>query len=437
MKGSSEPGAFSKKTFETFALRLVTQFISILTGIAIARLLGPAGKGVFAYATTVLALLVTLSGGASAAVSRQYGRLKKPSGAVYAGMLRFFFFICFPIAAALAVFALASHQYVLLAPAIAFPFAYINQVTLAFSLADGNVRWSNIQGLLIAGALAVAATIVCWVFHEGIGALLIAWVSIYGLVSIYSFIRVRAYAQNFGDAQIRHEIFLDQVRFGANVILNQLLASLNYQIDIFIVLALLGHVQLGLYSVAVGLGQTMWFLSRPLAVTSYGTVTSGTPRQAAHITVLCVRHALFGVGIASVFLFFLGPWLIELVYGTAFHASGRALQWLLPGILAYCVVPFFSQYFTLQLGKPGINTAVTALSIAICAVVTFALAPRIGIVAGSIGTSLSYVVSLIVAVVIFQRHTGVSLAEFVAFDGEDVRRYASLVRWLVRAVSRA
>lgn len=424
------PGDFSKKTFETFALRLLTQLLSVAGGIAIARALGPGGKGLFAYATTVLALLVTVSGGASAVVSRQYGKLKLPSGVVFGGMMRMLVYTCVPLCAGLSAFALATHQMALLAPAIAFPFAYINQVTLAFSLADGEVRWANVQGLTIALALALAAVVVCFGLRRDVNALFIAWVVIYAAVSVYSFLKIRRYAVNFGDARQRREALREQAVFGARVTVNQLLASLNFQIDIFIVLALLGHAKLGTYSVAVGLGQMMWFLSRPLAVTSYGQVTSGTPAQAVKITLLCVRHALFTVGLACLVLLFVGPQIIVFVYGPAFHESGPALQWLLPGILAYCVVPFFAQYFTLQAGKPAINTVVTALSIAICAVVTYLLAPRYGIIGGSIGTSASYVLSLAVTVAIFQRETRTSLGQIFAFDRADVQRYFSLFRWL-------
>ncbi|MFN2448847.1 MAG: polysaccharide biosynthesis C-terminal domain-containing protein [Candidatus Baltobacteraceae bacterium] len=430
------PGDFSKKTLETFLLRLLTQMLSVAGGIAVARALGPSGKGVFAYATTVLALLVSVSGGASAAVSRQYGRLKVPGGVVYAGMVRLFLIACLPLSAGLAAFALATHQTILLAPAFAFPFAYINQVTLAFSLADGEVRWANVQGLAIAMALAVATVVLCVLLHRDINALLVALVVIYAAVSVYSFVKIRRYAVRSGDAPQRRQVLREQAVFGARVTVNQLLASLNFQIDIFIVLALLGHAKLGTYSVAVGLGQMMWFLSRPLAVTSYGQVTSGTRAQAVQITLLCVRHALLAVGLACIVLFFLGPRIIVFVYGPAFYDSGPALQWLLPGILAYCVVPFFAQYFTLQAGKPAINTAVTVLSIVICAALTFVLAPRFGIIGGSIGTSASYVLSLAVAIAIFQKETGTGLREIFTFDRADVGRYSALVRWAAGSLFR-
>ena len=428
---TAEAGDFSKKTFKTFLLRVLTQLFTIGAGIIIARSVGPAGKGMFTYGVVVLTLLVTLGSGASAAVSRQYGRMKKPSGVVFAAMMRFFFIVVLPVSALLAAAALLTHQPILIAPAVAFPFAYINQVSTGFSLADGNVGFANVQGLAMSVALTVIAAIICYGFHLGAGAVLAGWVAVNAAVCVYSLINVSKYARNSGTPDERAQAFREQCTFGFRVTFNQLLGLLNYQVDIFIVLYMLGHASLGRYSIAVGIGNMMWQLSRPLGVTSYGSMTRGTPEQAARITVLCVRHAILSVGVASIVLAFVGPWLLQLVYGPAFAASGRALQLLLPGIVAYCTVPFFSQYFTLQLGKPQINTLVIATSTLVCAAVTILLIHQYGIAAGAIGTSVSYTAAFIICTFVFCRQTGVAPGALFAFTGNDLQQYRLLAQWIL------
>lgn len=178
----------------------------------------------------------------------------------------------------------------------------------------------------------------------------------------------------------------------------------------------------------------MWQLSRPLTATSYRSVTSGSAEQAARITVLCVRHALFSVGLASIVLAAIGPWLLQLVYGPAFAPSGRALQLLLPGVIAYCTVPFFAQYFTLQLGKPGINTIVIAISTIVCAAVTLVLVHRFGILAGAIGTSVSYTAAFAICAIVFCRRTRTSPLTLFAFNASDLDQYVMLLRWILSGV---
>ncbi len=319
--------------------------------------------------------------------------------------------------------AVFSHQTILLAPAIAFPFAYLNQTSVAFTLAEGDVSFANIQGLAMAGALTLVAAILCYGLHLNVGAVLAGWIGVNAAVCVYSLVKIAKYAHAGDAVEDRSQAFREQWTFGFRVTINQLLALLNYQIDIFIVLFVLGHAALGKYSIAVGVGMMMWQLSRPLTLTSYGSVTSGTQQQAARITVLCVRHAIFSVGIAAIVLALVGPWLLQLVYGPAFASSGRALQLLLPGIVAYCTVPFFSQYFTLQLGKPGINTAVIAISTIMCGAITLLLIHRYGIFAGAIGTSVSYMTAFVICTIVFCRSARVVPSSLFAFNGSDFQQY--------------
>jgi|GEM_PF-2833846 len=427
---NNAPSDFSRKTFNTFLLRLLTQVFSIALGIIVARSFGPAGKGLYTYAVVVLAVITTLSGGMAASISRQYGRLKRPSGVVYSGMIKFFFMATLPLALGLGAFGYFSHQPSLIAAALAFPFAYFNQVSIAFSLAEGRVRFPNVQALITSAALTAITGILCFVLHLDVFVALAAWVGVTAAVSLYSLRNISKYARDFSTPQERSKVFGEQVKYGFRVTFNQLLAHLNFQIDVFIVLYLLGHASLGMYSIAVGIGTMIWQLSRPLAVTSYGAVTSGSPQQAARVTTLCVRHALINVAVASCVLAVAGPMLIRIVYGPTFAPSGLALQLLLPGIVAYCTVPFFSQYFSLQLGKPGINTLVIGTSTAICGIFTYFMAPHWGIIAGAVGTSISYMAALIIAASIFCRESGVRFIELVAFSRRDMDQYQNLVRWV-------
>ena len=188
MSADAQPGDFSKKTFKTFLLRVLAQALTIGAGIIIARSLGPAGKGMFTYVTVVLTLLVTLGGGSSAAVSRQYGREALQRRRVRGDDAVFLCggVTCGRLLAAAAVF---THQTILLAPAIAFPFAYINQISVAFSLVEGDVAFANFQGLAMAAALTVVAAIFCFALHLDVTALLAGWIGVNAALCVYSLSR--------------------------------------------------------------------------------------------------------------------------------------------------------------------------------------------------------------------------------------------------------
>lgn len=426
---SAAPGEMSKKSLESLAIRLLSESAGIAMGLMIARALGPAGKGVFTYAVTVLAILLPISGGSSAAVSRQYGKLRRSGRTVGAALLRFSLFVVLPISAALILYGIAARDLAAGAAGAAFPFAAIGQVVRAFALTDGDVRWANFQALSIAAALAAGVGAAILLSRDNVDAALAAWVAVYAGVAAWSLLYVRPYVRR-GEVTDAARAFAEHARFAGRVALNQGLAIVNYRIDVFIVMALLGPAELGIYSIAIGLGQMMWHLSRPLALTSYSAVTRGSRAEATRVTLICVRHALLNVTAGCAVLAIVGPRLIEVVYGERFAASGPVLLWLLPGIVAYCTMPFFSQYFTLQLGKPGVSTAITAGSIVVCGAFTAVEIPHLGIVAGAIGTSLSYVAALCGAVWWFCRSTSTPPWRLLAFQRADLREYVVLARWL-------
>jgi O-antigen/teichoic acid export membrane protein len=407
-----------------------------VAGIIIARAFGPGGKGIYAYATTVLALALTVSSGQSSAISWQYGRLKIASSTVYAAMLRFMGIVIVPLALALAIVGFVRRDPGLWAAALVLPFAYLNQTTLAFFMSDGKVRWANIQGSLVPGFFLAAICVVAFVFHAGMIAVLIVWIVAYALVSVRSVAAVAPYRlRPRGEANI-WETFRQQAGFAAKASLNQLMQALNFQIDLFIILYALGAKSLGVYSVAVGIGQLMWYISRPLAVSSYGPVTSGTKSEAAYLTIVCLRHAIAMVGAACIFLFFAGPYLIELLYGGRFSGAGLAMRWILPGIVAYCALPFFGQFFVLQLGRPSIMIVSAGISTVLCAAVTLALISRFGIVAGSIGTSISYLGSFAFMAIVFQRETKISPLAIFAYSRKDIGHYVELMRAAAGKIAR-
>lgn len=425
---SSVARDLSKKSLETFLMRIGAQVAAVAMGIILARALGPTGKGLFAYAGTILALLLTISSGQSSAVSWQYGRNKVASSIVYAAMFRFFFIVVVPLSLTLLLAGIFLRQLPLVATALVFPCAYLNQVTLAFFLADSNVRWSNVQGIIVAGSLTFAIAIVCFLIKGGLTGVFIAWILVNFLVALRSLRRVQKYAQNGGVPGDLTRVFRQQLVFSMRSTFNELLWNLNYRVDLFVILAMLGAKSLGVYSIAVGVGELMWFISRPLAFSAYGRITSGTKAESAYLTITLAKHAIFLVLVVSVLAFFAGPTLIRIIYGQQFAGAGTALRWLLPGIMAYCARPFFAQFFTLQLGRPGFMSFIAALSTLICVAVTILLVPRFGIVAGAIGTSTSYVVSFGVVAATFYRETGISPVKIFAFTSRDFIHYQNLAR---------
>jgi O-antigen/teichoic acid export membrane protein len=416
--------AIAKKSLETFVVRGLSLASALVLGIVIARLLGPYGKGLYTYVIVVLTLMTTLAAGQGSAIAWQLVKGRQPPREVYAALLRTVAVFAIPTATVLIAIAVAvPSQRVLLPVAAALPFALYGALVNGFFLSASDVRSGNIQTLVL--ALVSLLSVPVLFLHGGLGGVLIVWVASYVAAAVTSIIRMRPYLAG-PTAEKSEYPFKQQLLFGIKTALNALVEELNIRIDIFLVLLILGAGALGVYSLGIGIASLLWQLSRPIATAAFGRIGSSSEADSAALTARCMRHSLAFVAAAAAIAFVVGPMLIVPIYGAPFAAAGNVLRMLLPGIVAYCLMPLLATFFTQQLGRPSIPLALSAISTVLCAAATAALLPRYGIIAGAAATSASYVTAVAIGAALFVRRTGISPIALFILNGDDVHRYVQL-----------
>jgi O-antigen/teichoic acid export membrane protein len=140
-----------------------------------------------------------------------------------------------------------------------------------------------------------------------------------------------------------------------------------------------------------------------------------------------MRHSFALVLVGAIVIFFAAPPLIPLVYGKQFAHAGIVARALLPGIVAYSMMPTLATFFSQQLGRPRIPLIFSTISTVICAVLTVILLPRFGIVGGAIATSVSYCLAFTAAVIYFVRRTRIAPLRLFALSAGDLAPYRSLL----------
>jgi O-antigen/teichoic acid export membrane protein len=416
----------AKKSVETFVTRVAMQVLSIGGAIVIARTLGASGKGVFTFATSILAMLQMANAGQSSAIAWQYTKRARSPAALLKAMLTILGGFAIPVVLALALTGiLVPGQSALIAVAVAVPFALFTQSSTGLFLADSNVRVVNIQQMLAAALPIVIFVPLLLFWHGGLWTVFVVWAACYVVAAAFTVWALRRYRNRY-DGDDSAPIVTEQLKYGALVSLNSTMSFLNFRIDVFLIMFMLGHSALGVYSIGIGIGELLWQLSRPIATAAFGRIARGTEAEAAETTATCMRHSFALVLLGSVIVFFLAPPLVPLVYGPAFAQAGTVARLLLPGIIAYSMMPTLSNFFSQQLGKPRLPLVFSTTSTVVCAVSTVLLLPRLGIAGGAIATSVSYIIAFTAATAFFVRRTRIRPLRLFALSRADLHPYRAL-----------
>ena len=405
--------------------------VAVLTGIVVARTLGPAGKGVAAYASLLLAIFTTYGNGLQAAVMYQCGRNGEPVELVYGSALRIIGATMLPCAAVLLALGLLLPAHASLAfLACALPFAVYGQVTMGFFLLKGEIRTTIVQGAFNSFGVALFTIPALLVWHGGITAVLGIWATMFACSGLYAFFRIGAFAprSNLGTtlATIREQVWFS-IKTGSV----SLADFLNLRVDVFVVGLMLDARSLGIYSLAVATGELMWQLSRPLAWTTVGRIASAERAEAIALTAKVTRNILAVEAVVGVAIFALAPAAVRLVYGPAFAQSGEVVRWLIPGLVLYAAHGALGYFVMVKEGKPLTILAVQTTSIVACAAITVATIHSFGIFGAALATTITYCFAAVIKAWLFMRYTGTSPLVFTLLQPEDIERYRRLAGTLL------
>ncbi len=228
----------------------------------------------------------------------------------------------------------------------------------------------------------------------------------------------------------RWPVLKAQVKFGVQGQAGNILQLLNYRVDKYVALAFVGTSGVGIYAIAVGVTESIWFIANAVSVVLVPRLTRAHRDEAAELTPLFCRHTVFlsllgaaAVGVAS-------PVLLPLMFGDAFSPAVAAVWWLLPGTVALAATKVLAGYIFSQ-GKPLINSYITVASLVVTIAADLALIPIFGVPGAAAASSLAYTTSLVLSLAAYQRLSGRSAWRTLAINAGDLRLYLLAARFVL------
>lgn len=425
------------RVVQLVATRICASLLGLAAGIVIARAFGPSGKGAFNAVATLIAVPAAMTGGAGAAITFNLVRERRSVYEVFPVIA-----VVFGGAAALlsggAIVYGMMHGWnaVTVTVAAVLPAAILLSSADSYFISGARIKRLSAQTIglqvaVLAGCAAAAAA------RAPIGVVLAAYAAATYVCAGFLLADMIRAAGGWDSQRLTARVrgFL---RIAAPSGVNSGLGVLNYRVDSYILLALLGLGFFGIYSIAVNGGELLLLLSRSIAAVMSREIAGSEGERSAELTACTIRTSVALTAASAAALALAAPVVIHLVYGGRFAAAAAPLRLLMPGVLAYASASAFAAYFIVQLARPFAVTAVNLLMIAVQSAACLILVPRYGMNGAALACSVTYLCGAVANTWYFCRCSGLKPECVWIVQRQDLRRMRNAIAgvFAVRALQR-
>jgi O-antigen/teichoic acid export membrane protein len=433
------PDSLGRAGISTVVVSLLAVAIGFVSNVILARGLGPAGKGSYDLAVVAAALVamvigLSLPGGITLAVARGLAS-PRPLLRLLMGFAALQVAVAYGILWLVSLTPLSSAMLPPNAgPAVIALMAVLTGATNGATyvraaliglqrIVAANLR--DLWGRAAALAMLIGVVVLSGQLHVSLTPGLALGVTVAGsllalLFMLQAIMRLRL--------PRRAESGIRRVgRFAAPLYAGNLVQFLNYRLDVFLVAAFVGVREVGLYALAVTLGQLTWIVSNSLATVLMPRVAASSQDDAAREAARLTRIALAIAAAGGLALAVIATPFIDVVYGAAYHGAVAPLLVLLPGVVVFSAVNVLAAYIA-GLGHLRVNVVISLIGLTATLTLDLLLIPRVGAVGAAFASTVSYSMSAIVTLLWARRLSGLPVHTFVFVRRADVALVLAAVR---------
>jgi O-antigen/teichoic acid export membrane protein len=202
------------------------------------------------------------------------------------------------------------------------------------------------------------------------------------------------------------------VHFGCRTQATNLTNYFNQRIDQMALSLFVPPRQLGFYAVAVTLSTAVTVFPQSAGIVTFSRGSSQNSDDAKKTIGISFRASLTWLLLSSGALYALAPFLIRLVFGSAFEGSIVACRILLPGAVMIGLNQVLYNGSS-ALGRPGLPSIAEGASMVVTAIGLYLLVPHYGYIGAAIISSIAYTTSFLLMLVLAHNQLGLSLRALV------------------------
>lgn len=270
------------------------------------------------------------------------------------------------------------------------------------------------------------------VFDFGLMGALTAFIFGYGisvacvLVSLFKKYKLEISFRYFSWAY-----FKKSLNYGMKTHISNVMTFLNYRTPLLVLGLFFSSGVVGIYSVAVNYGEKLSIFSQSISSVLLPRIASMSNESDKNfITSIICKNMLVFIAILSLLVFFLSDFIFKLLFGNDYPLyidSVKVLNILLPGLAVLSIEKLLSNDLAAR-GKPEFNMYVAFVNVILNISLSFVMIPKYGVVGAAVATSITYIISFILKIIIFSRYTKQSIFTLLVINKNDLKLYRKLFR---------
>lgn len=415
----------------TFGGRIALTLVIIVGDVIVARNLGPDGKGAFALVLALSSLGAVILGlGLDRSLAVYAAKSIEIAKRAFANA--FWWVVVVGALGVVAIIALYEPLGAIMPPltstelmlgALALPFELAYAIGIVGLLGRQGVVAYNVLRFVRRALLSVLLLVV--VVLGAIDLELVLWLNLGALAVTVAGIGWASLRVGMFGLRGESRLLLGQLSFGGRAVIGTMAERLHYRANTFLLTAFIAVAATGVFSVALALAETLWYLPGALGLVLFSRAVR-PDTDSAGIASAMTRTMLALMLIAAVPLFIVAPLLIELVYGPEFADAGPALQILLPGVVAYSIVSLLASYVIAR-GAPGKAAAALVAGLVVNLAANAILIPALGMNGAALASTISYTTTAVLVLLLYRAISGQGIRDTLILRRSDVTaRWADL-----------
>jgi O-antigen/teichoic acid export membrane protein len=321
---------------------------------------------------------------------------------------------------------------------ISFLVAYLN--TIYHGLQD--FRTFNLIGMISQLLLLILVVLLVWIFPGGVYGALYAYIgsNLGGLIVLIALLTKKMNLVFKPNLHLDTSHLNQAFQYGIKAHLANFITYLNYRLDNLLLNHFAGTSQVGIYSVAVGIGEKLWIPSSAISAVILPRIASQDydEERRRQLTPMTARYVTWLSLLMVIVLWPVAGWLITLLYSPEFQEAAFSLRLILPGIVLLNTVRVLANDIAGR-GLPEINLFQSAIALGVNIIANLILIPLFSARGAALASTISYSVLAILTLRVYCRLAKVSwlsiylpnrtdLAYLLKVWGIALKRLRSLVK---------